>query len=79
VTKQSDNYLKKRRDCFAALAMTVSLNLAFSAVPYAVNLARHSANGWDDPALPYDYRMIGELLQQWPEFVRRSVEPDTRG
>jgi len=42
----------------------------------AVNLARHSANGWNDPALPDDYRMIGELLQQSPEYVRRSVEPD---
>jgi HD-like signal output (HDOD) protein len=29
----------------------------------AVNLARHSANGWDDAALPDDYRDIGELLR----------------
>jgi HD-like signal output (HDOD) protein len=42
----------------------------------AVNLARHSANGWDDPALPDDYRMIGHLLQQSPEYVQRSLEPD---
>jgi len=33
----------------------------------AVNLARHSANGWDDAALPDDYWDIGQLL---------SVEPD---
>lgn len=28
----------------------------------AINLARHSANGWDDAALPDDYKDIGELL-----------------
>lgn len=32
-------------------------------VQYAVNLARHSAKGWDDPALPDDYRAIEELLR----------------
>ena len=31
-------------------------------VVLAVNLARHSANGWDDAALPDDYKDIGELL-----------------
>lgn len=31
-------------------------------VELAVNLARHSANGWDDAALPDDYKGIGELL-----------------
>ena len=35
----------------------------------AVNLARHSANGWDDAALPDDYRDIGELLSMKPEDV----------
>lgn len=29
----------------------------------AVNLARHSTHGWDDPALPDDYRDISELLR----------------
>lgn len=32
-------------------------------VALAVNLARHSANGWDDAALPDDYKEIGELLR----------------
>ncbi len=32
-------------------------------VELAVNLARHSANGWDDTALPDDYRDISELLR----------------
>ncbi|MBI5890395.1 MAG: HDOD domain-containing protein [Nitrosomonadales bacterium] len=32
-------------------------------VTLAVNLARHSANGWDDAALPDDYKDIGELLR----------------
>ena len=31
-------------------------------VVLAVNLARHSANGWDDAALPDDYTGIAELL-----------------
>lgn len=31
-------------------------------VMLACNLARHSDNGWDDLALPDDYRAIGELL-----------------
>ena len=35
----------------------------------AVNLARHSANGWDDAALPDDYKDIGELLHLQPEEV----------
>ncbi len=32
-------------------------------VMFAVNLARHSANGWDDAALPDDYRDIAEFLR----------------
>ena len=35
----------------------------------AVNLARHSANGWDDAALPDDYKDIGKLLGMEPEDV----------
>lgn len=35
----------------------------------AVDLARHSANGWDDAALPDDYKNIGELLGMEPEDV----------
>ena len=31
-------------------------------VNLAINLARHSANGWDDAALPDDYKELGELL-----------------
>ncbi|HEY8024036.1 MAG TPA: HDOD domain-containing protein [Burkholderiaceae bacterium] len=31
-------------------------------VKLAVDLARHSATGWDDPALPDDYRAIEKLL-----------------
>ena len=39
----------------------------------AVNLARHSANGWDDAALPDDYMDIGELLGVEPENVMVMV------
>lgn len=38
-------------------------------VVLAVNLARHSANGWDDAALPDDYKDIGKLLGMQPEDV----------
>jgi hypothetical protein len=31
-------------------------------VALAVNLARHSANGWDNAALPDDYKDIAEFL-----------------
>lgn len=39
----------------------------------AVNLARHSANGWDDAALPDDYNDIGELLRIPAEQVKAMV------
>ena len=39
----------------------------------AVNLARHSANGWDDAALPDDYKGIGELLGMEPEDVMIEI------
>ena len=35
----------------------------------AVNFAHHSANGWDDAALPDDFKSIGELLQMQAEDV----------
>jgi len=39
----------------------------------AVNLARHSANGWADAALPDDYIDIGKLLHMHPEEVKVMV------
>lgn len=42
-------------------------------VTLAVNLARHSANGWDDAALPDDYRDIAELLRMDIDRVKRIV------
>lgn len=45
-------------------------------VVLAVNLARHSANGWDDAALPDDYRDVGELLRMKPEEVFLMVGGD---
>lgn len=42
-------------------------------VMLAVNLARHSAHGWEDAALPDDYRAIGELLRMEPERVMALV------
>jgi HD-like signal output (HDOD) protein len=46
-------------------------------VKLAVDLARHSANGWDDAALPDDYKAIGELLHLNEEATlqRLGVEP----
>jgi HD-like signal output (HDOD) protein len=45
-------------------------------VQLAVDLARHSANGWDDPALPDDIRWVGELLQADQSSVIRSLNLD---
>lgn len=42
-------------------------------VALAVRLARHSAHGWDDPALPDDYTDIGQLLNISPESVRQRL------
>ena len=39
----------------------------------AVRLARHSARGWEDPALPDDLREIGELLQLGDEPLQRLL------
>ncbi|MDP1679100.1 MAG: HDOD domain-containing protein [Candidatus Nitrotoga sp.] len=39
----------------------------------AVNLARHSANGWTDAALPDDYTDIGKLLHMHPEEVKVMI------
>ena len=42
-------------------------------VTLAVRLARHSAHGWEDSALPDDYREIGQLLNITPEAVRQRL------
>lgn len=49
-------------------------------VVLAVNLARHSANGWDDAALPDDYTAISELLRMPIHDVKvivgaKNIEP----
>jgi len=45
-------------------------------VVLAVNVARHSANGWDDAALPDDFNEIGELLRLSAEEVMLMLEAD---
>lgn len=45
-------------------------------VVLAVNLARHSAHGWDDAALQDDYKEIGELLRIPAEQVMIMLEAD---
>lgn len=50
-----------------------SQNTRVRNVMLALNLARHSANGWDDAALPDDYRDIAALLRVEPEKVRAMV------
>ena len=42
-------------------------------VSLAVRLARHSAHGWDDPALPDDFTAIGELLHISSDAVRQQL------
>ena len=43
-------------------------------VMLAANLARHSAQGWDDAALPDDYREIAALLRMEPDKVMALVK-----
>ena len=42
-------------------------------VTLAVNLARHSANGWDDAALPDDYSDIAEFLRVDVDRAKRII------
>ncbi len=42
-------------------------------IELAVNLTRHSALGWDNAALPDDYREIGELLNIKPDQVEQRI------
>jgi len=48
-------------------------------VVLAVDLARHSANGWDDPALPDDFLAIADLLHVNLEAVYRYLGLDENG
>lgn len=48
-------------------------NVRVRNVALAIALARHSAHGWDDAALPDDYRDIGGLLRIAPEQVMHLV------
>ncbi|HWR76378.1 MAG TPA: HDOD domain-containing protein [Thiobacillus sp.] len=43
-------------------------------VKLAANLARHSAQGWDNDALPDDYREIAALLRMEPDKVAALVK-----
>ncbi len=43
-------------------------------VVHAVNLARHAANGWDDPALPDDFKGVAALLNSDVAFAERVVK-----
>ncbi len=43
-------------------------------VNLAIRVARHSARGWGDPALPDDLRKIGELLQLSPEHTLHLLQ-----
>jgi HD-like signal output (HDOD) protein len=43
-------------------------------VALACDLARHSANGWDDPALPDDIVAISELLRLPPDVLMTRLQ-----
>jgi hypothetical protein len=45
-------------------------------VKLAVDLARHSANGWNDPALPDDFKGIRELLRIDQQTLVRRLGVD---
>lgn len=42
-------------------------------VKLAIDLARHSANGWDDAALPDDYKAIGDLLHLNEATIKKRI------
>ncbi|MCY7316055.1 MAG: HDOD domain-containing protein [Rubrivivax sp.] len=42
-------------------------------VMLAIRVARHSANGWDNAALPDDVRAVAELLQLSPDTAQRLL------
>jgi HD-like signal output (HDOD) protein len=42
-------------------------------VMLAIRLARHSIDGWENPALPDDYAAIGQLLSLSPHHVEAKV------
>lgn len=42
-------------------------------VALAARIARHMANGSDDPALPDDFIMLGKLLDISPEVARKRI------
>ena len=46
-------------------------------VVLADRLARHSSHGWDDAALPDDYKDIAVLLNMKAEEVREIVGADS--
>jgi HD-like signal output (HDOD) protein len=48
-------------------------------VKLACDLARHSANGWDDVALPDDYEAICELLRIDNATLMKKLGLDTEG
>lgn len=45
-------------------------------VKLAVDLARHTANGWTDPALPDDFKGIRDLLRINQEMLVRRLDVD---
>ena len=45
-------------------------------VKLAVDLARHSADGWNDPALPDDFTAIRDLLRVDQETLVRRLDVD---
>lgn len=47
-------------------------------VVLADSLARHPARGWDNAALPDDYRKIAVLLRMEPDKVMALVKGDPR-
>jgi len=50
-----------------------SESLQLRNVRLAIRLARHSANGWDNPALPDDLHDIGAFLQLSPPHVDKLL------
>lgn len=54
-------------------AQTRSLTAQVRNVQLAIRVARHSALGWENPALPDDLREIAQMLQLAPEPTQRLL------
>ncbi|MBI3524924.1 MAG: HDOD domain-containing protein [Betaproteobacteria bacterium] len=62
LTMLMDDSTSSQENQAPAKESTIKNSIRIKNVSLAVDLARHSAHGWDDPALPDDFKAIEEFL-----------------